>query len=78
MPLSINAIKDELRPVMEANMTNNDPEQSREAFLTAVANLVVNAIKTGVESAIITPVLVAPPSGGPVTGDISIEVQIIP
>jgi hypothetical protein len=78
MPLSIAAIKNELRPAMVANMTNNDPEKSREDFLTAVANLVANAIKTGVESAVITPVLAAPSGGGPVTGEISIEVQIVP
>lgn len=77
MPLSITAIKNDLRPAMEANMTNTDPVVSREAFLTAVATLVANAIKEGVESALIVPALTAPGGGGPVTGDISITIEIV-
>jgi hypothetical protein len=78
MPLSKTTIKNAIRPVMEANLNNNDPADSRDSFLNAMADAITAAIKEGVETATITPVLIAPGgSGGPVTGDITITIQIV-
>jgi hypothetical protein len=76
MSLSKATIENAIRPVMTANLENNDPEQSRENFIKAMAEAIANAIKDGVEGAEIAPALTSP--SGAVTGDIVITVNVVP
>ena len=58
------------------NNTNDADSAAGELAEQIVAGI-ADQVKAGVESALITPILVAPPGGGPVTGTITIVLTIV-
>lgn len=71
-------VKTAILNVLNSNMENTNPANSRDAFAEALASAICDAVKAGVEAAITqNPTgLVAPSGGGPVTGSIILNVNI--
>jgi hypothetical protein len=73
-------VKTAILNVLNSNMENTNPANSRDTFADALATVICDAVKAGVESAITaTPSgLIAPAgtAGGPVTGAITLTVNV--
>lgn len=71
-------VKTAILNVLNSNMENTNPANSRDAFAEALATAICDAVKAGVEAALTgTPSgLVAPSGGGPVTGQITLTVNV--
>lgn len=75
MALSKSAVKNTIKTVLDANMSNTNAANSRDAFAEALATAICDAVKAAIESATTANPsgLIAPAgtSGGPVTGQLS-------
>lgn len=76
MALSKGAVKTSIRATIDANISNVHEENSRDAFAEMLAEVICNAVKSGVESALYDAGLIAPGGGGPVTGAIGLSLTI--
>lgn len=80
MALSKGAVKTQIRTLLDTNLAQTNEEASRNAFADAMADIICNAVKDGVESALYDTGLVAPAgtAGGPVTGAVDLSLTITP
>ncbi len=74
MAVSINTLKSEIKAAFDAEKGQTaDQDKSIDRIAGAIAEAVAKQIITGIDTATVTPVLVAPPMGGAVTGTITLK-----
>lgn len=74
MAISISALKSEIKEALNAEKGQTaDQDKSIDRIAGAIAEAVAKQIVTGIDMATVTPVLMAPPMGGTVTGTITLK-----
>lgn len=74
MAISIDTLTKEIKAAFDAEKEQtSDQDASIQRIAAAIATAVAKQIVTGIDTATVTPVLVAPPAGGPVTGTITLK-----
>lgn len=74
MPVSIDTLTKEIKAAFDAEKAQtSDQDASIQRIAAAIAAAVAKQIVAGIDTATLTPVLVAPPMGGAVTGTITIK-----
>lgn len=74
MAVSVSSLKKEIKAAFVAEMEQTgDLEACIDRIAGAIAEAVATEIVNGIDTTTVTPVLVAPPTGGPVTGTITLK-----
>lgn len=74
MAVSTQILKSEIKAAFDAEKEKTgDQDASIDRIAGAIAEAVAKQIVTGIDTAMVTPVLTAPPMGGAVTGTITIK-----
>lgn len=77
MAISIDTLTKEIKAAFDAEKKQtSDQDASIQRIAAAIAKAVAKQIAAGIDTATVTPVLVAPPAGGAVTGTITIKSNV--